>query len=207
MAKTSRPISPRTFFLNNVADLDEYAVALRVAAVFDELGIEYTLGGSLASSLQGEPRSTNDVDFAVNLAEAQVPRLVECLGADFVVDADALRAAVKAGRSCQMYFLPVVLKIDLFMRGATAFDRMEFARRVRVPLGEHTLYAASPEDNLLRKLLWFRDGGEVSDRQWRDILGIIRVSGASLDRAYLARWADQLGVSGLLSRALGQGAT
>ena len=174
--------------------------------MFDELGIEYTLGGSLASSLQGEPRSTNDVDFAVNLAEDQVPRLVDRLGSDFVVDADARRAAVKAGRSYQIYFLPVVLKIDLFMRGTTAFDRMEFARRVRVPLDEQTLYAASPEDNLLRKLMWFRDGGEVSDRQWRDILGIIRVSGAALDRAYLSRWADQLGVKGFLDRALDQGA-
>lgn len=206
MAKMPRPISPRTFSPDNVADLDEYGVALRVAAVFDELGIEYTLGGSLASSLQGEPRSTNDVDFAVNLAEDQVPRLVDRLGSDFVVDADALRAAVKAGRSYQIYFLPVVLKIDLFMRGTTAFDRMEFARRVRVPLDEQTLYAASPEDNLLRKLMWFRDGGEVSDRQWRDILGIIRVSGAALDRAYLSRWADQLGVKGFLDRALDQGA-
>jgi hypothetical protein len=188
-----------------VTDLDEYDVALRVAAVLDELGIEYTLGGSLATSLQGEPRATNDVDFAVRLEEHHVAGLVEHLGPDFVIDEEGLRTAVRRQRSHQFYFLPLVLKIDFFMRGATAFDRSEFARRVRVPLREQSsLCAASPEDNLLRKLVWFRDGGEVSDRQWRDILGVLRVSGARLDRSYLEQWAAELNVSDLLMRAFNQ---
>lgn len=190
---------------STVPDLDEYGVALRVAAVLDQLGIEYALGGSLATSLQGEPRATNDVDFAVRLEEHQVAELVERLGSDFVIDEERLRTAVRQQRSHQFYFLPLVLKIDFFVRGATPFDRSEFARRIRVPLGEHgSLCAASPEDNLLRKLVWFRDGGEVSDRQWRDILGVLRVSGTRLDRAYLERWAAELNVSDLLLRALTQ---
>jgi hypothetical protein len=188
-----------------VTDLDEYGVALRVAAVLDDLGIEYALGGSLATSLQGEPRATNDVDFAVRLEEHQVDALVDRLGPDFVIDAEGRRTAVRRQRSHQFYFLPLVLKIDFFVRGATPFDRSEFARRIRVPLGEHrSLCAASPEDNVLRKLAWFRDGGEVSDRQWRDILGVLRVSGPVLDRSYLEQWAAELKVGDLLARALEQ---
>jgi hypothetical protein len=197
--RSSRLVSP------TVDEASELDVALRVAAVLEDLGIEYALGGSLASSLQGEPRSTNDVDFAVRLEEHQVSPLVARLGPDFVVDEEGLRDAVRRRQSYQIYFLPFVLKIDLFMRGVSAFDRSEFARRVPVRVGERgRLYAASPEDNLLRKLLWFRDGGGVSDRQWRDVLGILRVSGAGLDRPYLQHWAMQLRVSDLLDEAFAQ---
>jgi hypothetical protein len=138
-----------------VGEASELDVALRFAAVLEELGIEYALGGSLASSLQGEPRSTNDVDFAVRLEEHHVTPLVARLGPDFVVDESSLRDAVRRGRSTQVYFLPFVLKIDVFARGASAFDRSEFARRVPVQVAERgRLYAASAEDNLLRKLVW-----------------------------------------------------
>jgi hypothetical protein len=188
-----------------MGDLDEYGVALRMAAVLDELGIEYTLGGSLASSLHGEPRSTNDIDFAVRLEPQHVAALVDRLGPEFVVDQDALLEAVRLERTYQVYFLPFVLKIDLFMRGAAPFDRSEFARRIHVDVGGHQrLYAATAEDSLLRKLVWFREGGGVSDRQWRDVLGILRVSGSGLDRAYLEHWAGQLGVRDLLKQAFGQ---
>jgi hypothetical protein len=188
-----------------VADLDEYGVALRVAAALDDLGIDYTLGGSLASSLQGEPRSTNDVDFAVRLAEHHVTPLLERLGPDFVVDVEGFRTAVRQRRSYQVFFLPLVLKIDFFVRGTFPFDESEFARRIRIRVDERgSLYAASPEDTLLRKLVWFRQGGEVSDRQWRDVLGLLRASPARLDRAYLDRWATELGVRDLLSQALAQ---
>jgi hypothetical protein len=188
-----------------VGDLDEYGVALRVAAALEAIGVEYTLGGSLAGSLHGEPRSTNDIDFAVRLEPQQVPALVDRLGPDFVVDQERLLEAVRLGRTYQLYFLPFVLKIDLFMRGTAPFDRSEFARRVRIPIGESEgLYAATAEDSLLRKLVWFREGGGVSDRQWRDVLGILRISGPTLDREYLERWARQLGVSDLWQRALAQ---
>jgi hypothetical protein len=188
-----------------VADHDEYGVALRVAAALDALGIDYTLGGSLASSLQGEPRSTNDVDFAVRLEEHHVSPLIDRLGPDFVVEAEGLRDAVRRRQSYQLFFLPLVLKIDLFVRGSASFDDSEFARRIRVQVDERgSLFAASPEDTLLRKLVWFRQGGDVSDRQWRDVLGLIRASPSALDRAYLDRWAAELGVGDLLLRAFEQ---
>jgi hypothetical protein len=186
-----------------VTEIDEYGVALRVAAVFEELGIDYALGGSLASSLHGEPRSTNDVDFAVRLQEREIARLVAELSPEFLIDEEGLRAALRAGRSYPIYFLPLALKIDLFVRGTAPFDRSEFVRRVRVSVGERgSLFVASLEDSLLRKLVWFRLGGEVSDRQWRDVLGLVRAASSGLDRAYLDRWASELGVPDLLVRAL-----
>ena len=188
-----------------VADLDELAVAIRVGAVLEELGIEYALGGGLASSLQGEPRSTNDIDIAVRLDPPRVRQLIERLGPEFVADEEGMTEAVRRGRPYHAYFLPLVIKIDFFPRGSTAFDRCELSRRVRLTVGERgSLFVATPEDNLLRKLLWFLAGGQVSDRQWRDILGLIRTSPHGLDRTYLDEWAPALGVPELLERALAQ---
>jgi hypothetical protein len=184
---------------------DEYEVALLVAAALEAIGAEYALGGSAASSLQGEPRASNDIDFAVRLEERHVAPLAACLGTEFTVDERALREAIRSRGSYNLFFLPSALKIDLFVRGGEPFDESELARKVRQPIGARgSLYVAAPEDNLLRKLVWFRKGGEVSDRQWRDVLGILRVSGESLDRDYLARWAGRLGVSDLLARAEAQ---
>lgn len=182
----------------------ELDVALRVASAFEELGIEYALGGSVASALQGEPRATNDVDFAVRLDDRHAALLAATLGPDFDVDEESLRQAIRERSSHNIFFLPAFLKIDLFVRGAEPFDQSELSRRVRVSVEGGSLFVAAPEDNLLRKLSWFRLGGEVSDRQWRDVLGILRVSGAALDRSYLATWAERLGLADLLSRALAQ---
>jgi hypothetical protein len=180
---------------------DEYAVALRVAGTLERIGIEYVLGGSLASSLQGEPRSTNGIDFAVRLTLGSVPIFARELGSDFSVDEQGLVEAVRLRRSENIFFLPSVTKIDLFVRGGRPFDEREFARKVRTTIGQSELFVASPEDNILRKLVWFRMGGETSDRQWRDVLGLFRTSPHKLDFSYMDRWATDLGVADLLRRA------
>ena len=178
-------------------------IALRVARALEAAGVRYALGGSVATSLQGEPRSTNDIDFAVQLASEQVPALVTALGEDFSVDEPALLEAIARRRSANIYFLPLVTKVDLFIRGSEPFDLSELDRTQRIVVrpGEPALAVATPEDNLLRKLKWFRQGNEVSDLQWRDIVGLLRISGASMDGAYLDRWAAELGVADLLARA------
>jgi hypothetical protein len=184
---------------------DELDVALTVARALETVGAPYFLGGSLASSLQGEPRSTNDIDFVADLLPEHVDPLADALGPDFEIDRDALKRAARERSSWNIFHLPLVLKVDLFVAGTGAFDRSELARRRRVAIGEGvTLYVKSPEDSVLRKLLWFRDGGEASDRQWRDILGVLRVSGGELDQAYLDSWAPRLGVAELLQRARGE---
>lgn len=177
-------------------------VALRVARVFEKLGLRYLVGGSVASSLLGEPRATNDIDFLVEIPESRVADFARELGDDFSVDEDALREAARRHRSWNVFYLPLVTKVDLFVKGDDPFDESELARRRFVPLGPEGagLFVASPEDVVLRKLAWYRAGGEVSDSQWRDVQGVLAISRAGLDWRYLEQWAEYLGVADLLRR-------
>jgi len=109
--------------------------------------------------------------------------------------------------SCNLVHLATGIKVDLFVKGAAAFDVAEFDRKVAVWLGDeapHEVFVKSAEDTLLRKLLWYRLGGEVSDRQWEDVRGILSVQGERLDMAYVRAWAERLGVRDLLDRLLAQ---
>lgn len=181
---------------------DLIAVALRIGQALEEVGAAYFLGGSLASSMQGEPRMTNDLDFVVDLRAEQVAPLAEALGTDFDIDQESLLEAVRAQTSWNIYFRPTALKVDLFIRRPGAFDDAEFSRRQAIEIRPgQTLFLKSPEDTILRKLLWYRAGGEVSTSQWRDITQVLRVSGPSMDREYLDRWANDLNVAELLERA------
>ena len=185
------------------APVDPIDVTLRVAAAIERTGGKYFVGGSLASSLQGEPRATNDVDIVLELPLGLIAAFVRELGDDFEVDITTLRDALLHGGSCNIFFLPTVMKVDLFAIGPSAFDEMEFSRRRPVQLreGSASLVLKSPEDTVLRKLRWYEDGGRVSDRQWRDVVQVLRVSGPDMDRTYLDRWAETLGVTPLLNRA------
>lgn len=178
-------------------------VALRVAETLDALGVPYFLGGSLASSVQGEPRATNDIDIVIDMPIGKVKAFADALGADFEVDQAMLRDAILHGECANIFYLPFVMKVDLFGHAHGPFDESEFSRRRQVTVADGvTLWVKSPEDTVLRKLCWYRDGGEVSDRQWRDVVGVLRLCAADLDLDYLRRWAKQLGVAALFERAL-----
>jgi hypothetical protein len=185
------------------AGIDALDVALAVARAVEAVGGAYFVGGSIASSLQGEPRATNDVDVVVELPLGRIGAFVAALGGDFEVDVEMLREALLHGGSCNVFFLPSLMKVDLFAVGPSPFDEIEFTRRRRVQVrasGE-TLVLKTPEDSVLRKLLWYRAGGEVSERQWRDVVEVLRVSGGSMDQGYLASWASRLGLAALVARA------
>jgi hypothetical protein len=183
--------------------VDPIAVTLLVAAALEHAGGSYFVGGSLASSLQGEPRATNDVDIVLELPLGGIGTFVQELGVDFEVDVESLRNALLRGGSCNIFYLPTVMKIDLFAVGSSPFDEIEFSRRraVRVGEGDQTLVLKSPEDTVLRKLLWYESGGRVSERQWRDVVQVLRVSGSAMDRDYMQKWAAVLNVVELLHRA------
>jgi len=187
-----------------VTDLpDPYGVALAVTRALDALGVANTVGGSIASSFAGEPRSTIDIDIVAALEEGQVPAFVEALGLAFYADPDALTRAVRARTSANLIHHASMIKVDIFIAGGTPLDAQQLARRQAVTVGDgRVLHVHPPEDILLQKLRWFRQGGEASDRQWRDVLAIVRVQGEALDLAYLRENAPRVGVSDLLERAL-----
>jgi hypothetical protein len=184
---------------------DPLDIAILMAGHLETLGIPYTVGGSIAASFAGEPRSTLDIDMVVAIEERHVDDLIALLERDFYVDAGAVRRAIRSRSSANAVHQATQLKVDLFIAGGTPFDEQQLARRLDVDLGDgRHLYVHPPEDILLQKLRWYQLGGEISDRQWRDIVGIVRVQGARLDREYLVRTASAAGLSNLMERALSE---
>lgn len=184
---------------------DPIAVALRVADALDALGVVSTVGGSIAASFAGEPRSTIDIDIVAALDESHIDGLVVALSSEFYIDSDSLRRAVRIRGSANLIHQATQFKVDLFVAGGTPLDAQQLARRRPVQVGGRTLFVHPPEDILLQKLRWYQSGGGVSDRQWRDVLAIIRTQGPRLNQVYLSANAPTLGVEGLLARALAEG--
>ena len=184
---------------------DPLAVAAVIARALEAVGARYSIGGSIASSMAGEPRSTLDVDVVTELTADSLPQLIESLGDRFYVPIDALRVAVRDRSSANVIDNVTSVKVDLFIAGGTPLDHSLLDRRMHVAVGDYgeSLWVHTPEDILLQKLRWFRLGGERSDRQWRDVLGLVRVQGDRLDIAYLRTWAERLEVADLLDRAVG----
>jgi hypothetical protein len=178
-------------------------LARELAGLFDELGIDYALGGSLASSLVGEPRSTVDIDFAVRLDRDRLDRLLVATSSTYYVPTEAAQRAVDAAESFNLIHQQQAWKIDLFVLGDGLLDRRQIERRrwVEIPATPSAgLWVTSTEDQILRKLSWFTAGG--SDRQWRDVIAILEAQQNRLDFDDLQRAAATLGLSGELDAAI-----
>ena len=179
------------------------AVALHVGRLFDALGVRYLVCGSLASSVHGEPRSTLDVDVVADLALEHVAAFVAALGDGFYVDADAVAQAVRDATSFNAIQVASSVKLDVFVAGRDAFESDRLASAVEVSVGPNPsdrLRIDAPAHLVLRKLEWYRRGGEVSERQWRDVTAIVNAQGHRLDQSVLRRWASVLGISDLVER-------
>jgi hypothetical protein len=183
----------------------EYLLAMTpVVEALEAEGVPCYIGGSVASSVLGVPRTTLDVDLVADLDEAHVAAVVRRLGDAFYVDEETVREAVRRRSSFNAIHLETMFKVDVFIVGAREYDRVALERSGLVALDEaagRAFRLASAEDVILHKLTWFRDGGEVSERQWRDVLGVLKVRQSDLDREHLVSWAARLGVSLLLQRA------
>jgi hypothetical protein len=188
-------------------DSPSLGATLTVVDALEALGVRYHLGGSLASTIHGVPRQTLDADIVADLRIAQVEELAEILAPGFYVDTEMIHEAIRRRASFNLIHLASGFKIDVFLPGEGPFDRSEIERASQQRVLEEPpreIWVKSPEDTILRKLQWYDAGGQVSDRQWTDVLGILRVQGRELDKAYLHHWAKELGLRELLDRALNE---
>ena len=184
---------------------EQIAVTLAVVEALDALGVPYAIGGSFASALHGVMRATMDADLVADLCLEHVEPLAQALGDAFYADAEMMRDAIRRQGSFNLIHLGTMFKVDVFVAKPRAFDRSQLARRQLHLLSEDPerhAYVISAEDVVLSKLEWYRMGGEVSDRQWRDVLGVLKVQGDRLDQDYLRRMSVELGVTDLLERVL-----
>lgn len=178
-----------------------------LARVLDALAIDYVIGGSLASSVFGVPRSTADADILANIRDEHVDALVAALASDWYVDARMIRDAIARRRSFNVINLSAMFKVDVFVpRDEWSAEELRRSVRRQFVLDGKTvkLRFASPEDVLLHKLHWYRLGNRVSERQWLDVLGMLRVQGDALDWEYVDSWAERLGLVELLRLARSQ---
>lgn len=187
----------------------EFGPVLRhVLGTLDGLGIGYALGGSLASSLHGISRMTQDADVTVEpFTGREAEFIARFPPPDYYLSPDAVRDALRLRSTFNVIHLPTGYKIDVFVRKDDPFERSAFARREKYPmpvLPGDPVMVHTAEDTVLFKLRWYRLGGEISDRQWTDILGVMKVQAGRLDAGYLDRWAADLGVADLLARARAQ---
>jgi len=176
-----------------------------VVDVLERLGVRYQIGGSVASSAYGMARATMDVDLVADLGEHDVDALVQALGSDYFVAADSAREAVKRRSSFNLIHQATMLKVVVFVSENRPYDTVALSRGRSETLvdepGARAFRIASPEDVVLAKLSWYRLGGEVSEVQWADVVGVLRVQREALDFAYLKEWAGQLEIDDLLARA------
>jgi len=180
------------------------AVAIAFAETLERLGIRYLIGGSLASSVHGEPRSTNDVDILADFAQEHVGPFVTAVQPDCYVNPPAVRAAVRSSLHFNVIHMGAAMKVDVFVAGRDPFnqERLRLREELQVTAEPATrLYIDTAEHSVLRKLEWYRRGGEVSERQWRDVLAILRIQASRLDHGHLDAWARELRVTDLLERA------
>ncbi len=181
-----------------------------VVDAFARLGVPYHIGGSVATSTYGEARSTLDVDIVAPVQERDAEPLSASLRGEYYADAELIRDAIRH-RSCfNLIYLPQYFKVDVFVAQDTPYARAAFARHRMAKLvgagpGREFRFA-TPEDVVLHKLDWFRKGGETSERQWSDILGVLRVQAGRLDLDYMKQWAPVLAVADLLERAFADAA-
>ena len=171
----------------------------------DRAGVDYMVVGSLASSAHGLPRATRDADLVTAITSQQIKKLAELLRPRFYISEDAALDALHHGTSFNAIHEETFFQVDLFVMKPTPYNRVQFDRREYIEVDpEHniTMPFQSAEDTILSKLDWFREGQEVSERQWQDVLGILRAQGEQLDHKYLRHWAANLGVDDLLQRAI-----
>jgi hypothetical protein len=190
-------------------NLQEITVVRRFTDVLDALRIPYAIGGSMASSLYGTVRFTQDADITVEPFTPVADKLFDALEKDFYISKEAMYEALHSRSSFNVIHFATAFKIDIFIRSENEFQRQMLSRSRKLRLGDSAKAVSfvSPEDIILLKLGWFRQSEGASERQWSDVQGVLAGQAKSLDFEYLRSWADKLGLSELLAKAISESET
>lgn len=179
---------------------DSVQLAIKPHPIFEELGISYYITGGVAAISYGEPRTTQDLDLVMAISPDVIDRLSDALteAGFYVPGIDD----VKSGRmrTLQIIEMESISRADLVVAGTDEFERLKFTRRRVIEFEGTALYFASPEDVILNKLRWRQRSG--SEKQWRDVLGVLKVQAENLDFGYMRDWAEQLGLVDALNQAV-----
>jgi hypothetical protein len=183
------------------------AVTLQVTTLFEKMNVPYLLGGSFASAVHGTVRTTQDSDILAEMNFSHINDFVQALQPEFYVDDLMIKDAIQRKSSFNIIHKESMFKVDIFISRQRPFEQSQLSRAQDQLLSKESQVTAkvcTAEDIILAKLEWYRFGGEVSERQWQDVLGIVRVQEGKLDFEYLRKWAVQLQISDLLEAALTQ---
>ncbi|MEN6383989.1 MAG: hypothetical protein ABFD79_02195 [Phycisphaerales bacterium] len=187
-----------------MAELQQARIIEMLTDIFDEFKIGYAIGGSVASSIFGTPRFTQDADITALISLTIVEKLYEKLNKIFYVSKDAMYAAVRSKSSFNIIHLDTVFKIDIFIP-SSEFENQLICRGSKNKIDESIekeFSLASPEDVILLKLKWYKAADCISDRQWSDVKGVLMVQKQRLDYDYLNTWASKLGLADLFQKAI-----
>ncbi|MCK5717054.1 MAG: hypothetical protein KAH77_06140 [Thiomargarita sp.] len=180
-------------------------ITLLVTEIFEALNISYMVGGSLASSVHGIPRATQDIDLVADIKAFQVDDLVKAFEKEFYIDADMIQEAIKYQSSCNIIHLETMFKVDIFILKDDLASYDVMSRKIShqsIETPHKNFFVSSAEDIIIQKLQWFQLGGGVSERQWNDILGVFQVQKDRLDYAALQKYAEIRKVGDLLKQAM-----
>lgn len=182
--------------------MEQVDLLRHAARCFDKHGIRYFVTGAVAAIAYGEPRLTNDIDIVADIDEDQIHGLKGCYPADeFYFDEESARRAVRTRSQFNIIHPGSGLKIDVMITQGDEFDQGRFRRARRLkPLEDTDVDFASPEDVVIKKLDFYRQGG--SDKHLRDIAGILKISADAIDSAYIEAWARKLGLEEIWASVL-----
>ena len=190
-----------------MSEPEEYLVLKQLTDTLDDLKISYAIGGSIASSVYGKVRFTQDADITAAPFGDKAGQFYDLLKEAFYISKGAMNEAISERGSFNIIHLKSAFKIDIFIQKDDDFHKLVFARRKKVKLDEsidHLFDIVSAEDVILLKLQWYQAAGCVSDRQWSDVLGVLAVQTGSLDMEHLKNCSEKLGVNVLFEKAVNE---
>ncbi|MBI5360065.1 MAG: hypothetical protein HZA48_05725 [Planctomycetes bacterium] len=180
------------------------AIMLQVIEALNKTGIKYAISGSIASSAFGVPRATMDADLIVDIRVADIRNLIGLLEKDFHIEAEIIKNALRYSSSFNIIHFKTSCKVDCYVLKNDEYEQIKFSRRRKENIRadkKTEVWFLSPEDIVLSKLQWFIKSSCISDRQWNDVIGVLKVQGRLLNKKYLQKWSAVLDLRDLLKKA------